>query len=348
MTVDDTHCPRRGPPFWGGAMSYDAQRSTYGRGSSAGRQGRFCFGHNGVILNVGGSFPGNRDRGAALPELFRFDRSLKRCPKEQDRERTELAAERIAVFRSWIPAERKMVVTAGNLPAGRSFRPPRRGSISRVPFPWMPLSMICPRPLLRNAERRDGLPREGSAFPLPERGGRRNRSLGNDAASQSTDVASGPESRRASRWGTGPPVRIPCGSWSREIPTVGSRIAPTARIRRCPGSEGRLSSRGGWPKRSRIERLSNISASSNRRMGGGVVSGARKKRFRGRKRPPEARSRFAGLRRGSFSSTRGSISGTSSTAMPAEMSPASGRWPRGIGTRRSPRSQTGSTPRGGS
>jgi len=89
-------------------MHYDAVRSTYGRGTDAGSQKFFAFGHNWVVLAVWAPLPWNRKRGLALPVLFRLYRSKKRCPKQMYRKRTEIAAELVRVFAGWLPAQRPM------------------------------------------------------------------------------------------------------------------------------------------------------------------------------------------------------------------------------------------------
>lgn len=111
VVVDDTLCHRSGPHLWGAAMHYDAARSTYGRRSSQGRQVRFSFGHNWVILSIWVPLPWNPDRGVALPVVFRLYRSRKRCPESEYSKRTQMAAEMIVLLRSWVPAQRKIVLT---------------------------------------------------------------------------------------------------------------------------------------------------------------------------------------------------------------------------------------------
>jgi hypothetical protein len=110
VIVDDTLCEKSGPHLFGAYMHYDAARSTYGRGTDKGRQKFFAFGHNWVMLAVWVPLPWIRTRGIALPLLFRLYRGKKRCPKEQYRKRTELAAELLKVFATWLPADRPLHV----------------------------------------------------------------------------------------------------------------------------------------------------------------------------------------------------------------------------------------------
>lgn len=108
VIVDDTLCHKGGPHLFGAYMHYDAARSTYGRGTDAGSQKFFAFGHNWVVLAVWVPLPWGRKRGLALPVLFRLYRSKKRCPKQKYRKRTALAAELVKIFASWLPAQRPM------------------------------------------------------------------------------------------------------------------------------------------------------------------------------------------------------------------------------------------------
>ena len=110
--VDDTLCKRGGPHFWGAAMHHDASRSTYGRHTSAGGKAAFAFGHNWVVLAVWVSCPWDRDRGLAVPILFRLYRGKKRCPVSEYRKRTDLAADMIEVLASWLSGNRILHVVA--------------------------------------------------------------------------------------------------------------------------------------------------------------------------------------------------------------------------------------------
>ncbi|MBI4564988.1 MAG: transposase [Planctomycetes bacterium] len=110
--IDDTLCHRSGPHLWGGGMHYDAARSTYGRGTSAGRKMFFAFGHNWVILSLWVPMPWNPRRGLAVPVLFRLYRSKKRCPAEDYKKRTELAAEMVRIVVSWLPKDKELRLAA--------------------------------------------------------------------------------------------------------------------------------------------------------------------------------------------------------------------------------------------
>ncbi|MHC4178289.1 MAG: IS701 family transposase [Planctomycetota bacterium] len=108
--VDDTLCHKSGPHIFGASMHFDAGKSTYGRGTSAGRKAFFAFGHNWVVLALWLPLPWDRERGLAIPILFRLYRSKKRCPERQYRKRTELAAELVHKLIDWLPADRQLEV----------------------------------------------------------------------------------------------------------------------------------------------------------------------------------------------------------------------------------------------
>jgi hypothetical protein len=104
--VDDTLCHRTGPHLFGAGMHHDAATSTYG--GSGGRRASFAFGHNWVVLSLWVPLPWNRERGLAVPVLFRLYRSKKRCSKAQYRKRTELAREMLELLCSWLPEDRSL------------------------------------------------------------------------------------------------------------------------------------------------------------------------------------------------------------------------------------------------
>lgn len=106
--VDDTLCRKGGPHFWGAGMHHDARDSTYGRFTSAARHVAFAFGHSWVILALWVPLPWGRDRGMAIPVLFRLYRSKKLSPESQYRKRTEFAAELIKILAEWIPEGRSL------------------------------------------------------------------------------------------------------------------------------------------------------------------------------------------------------------------------------------------------
>lgn len=110
VLVDDTLCRHGGPRIFGIAMHHDAVRSSYGRGTTARRATLFSCGHCWVVLAVRVPLPWDRDRGIAVPVLFRLYRSKKRCDKRSYRKRTELAAELVSLIESWIPAESRLSV----------------------------------------------------------------------------------------------------------------------------------------------------------------------------------------------------------------------------------------------
>ena len=106
--VDDTLCHRSGPHIFGAGMHHDASRSTYGRGSAAGRQVFFAFGQNWVVLAIRIPLPWDQLRGIAVPILFRLFRPKRRCPEGQYRKRTELAGELVGLLESWIPTGKRL------------------------------------------------------------------------------------------------------------------------------------------------------------------------------------------------------------------------------------------------
>ena len=113
ILVDDTLNSRTGPHIFGAGMHYDAARSTYGRGTAAGRKHFFTFGNNWTFLAVWVPLPWNRRRGIALPILFRLYQSKKRC-RGTYRKRTELALDMIRVLVEWIPQTRKVHLLGDN------------------------------------------------------------------------------------------------------------------------------------------------------------------------------------------------------------------------------------------
>ena len=112
LILDDTLCHKSGPHLFGAAMHYDTHASTYGRGTSQGRQSFFAFGHNWVVAAVWLPLPWNPARGLALPLLIRLYRSKKRCPAGRYRKRTEMAAELVKLVAGWLPAGRPLLVVA--------------------------------------------------------------------------------------------------------------------------------------------------------------------------------------------------------------------------------------------
>lgn len=110
--LDDTLCHRSGPHIFGGGMHHDASRSTYGRKSSAGRLAFFAFGQSWVVLAIRLPLPWDRQRGMAIPILFRLYRQKSRCPEGQYRKRTELGAELVGLLESWIPRGFRLFLAA--------------------------------------------------------------------------------------------------------------------------------------------------------------------------------------------------------------------------------------------
>lgn len=129
--LDDTLCRKTGPHLWGGGMHRDPLNSSYG--GAGGRTIKFAFGHNWVTLCVWIPLPWSKDRGLAIPVLWRFYRTKKRCPAKEYRKRTDLARELIAIFKTWLPARHVFLIVDAeygcrgivrDLPAGVSIVAP--------------------------------------------------------------------------------------------------------------------------------------------------------------------------------------------------------------------------------
>jgi len=114
--VDDTLCKKGGPHFFGAGMHHDASGSTCGRG----RRVRFAFGHNWVVLSVWLPCPWRAGRGWAIPLLLRLYRSKKRCPNNDHRKRTELAADLVRLLVSWLPEGHRLHLTGDGAYACRT------------------------------------------------------------------------------------------------------------------------------------------------------------------------------------------------------------------------------------
>jgi hypothetical protein len=163
--VDDTLSHRSGPQIFGAGMHYDTARSTYG--GAGGRQARFAFGHDWVVLSIWVPLPWNRTRGFSVPVLFRLYRPKRRCPKEAYRKKTELAGEMLRVLRSWLPADRTLHLTGDSEYACRTLL---RDFPAGVEFNG-PLSLNAALFELPPARRRGrGRPRrKGQQLPTPAR-----------------------------------------------------------------------------------------------------------------------------------------------------------------------------------
>jgi hypothetical protein len=108
--IDDTLCHRSGPHIFAGGMHHDASRSTYGRGTGAGRMAFFAFGQSWVVLALRVPLPWDSLRGICVPILFRLYRPKRRCPEGQYKKRTELALELVKLLESWIPGSYRLFV----------------------------------------------------------------------------------------------------------------------------------------------------------------------------------------------------------------------------------------------
>lgn len=127
--VDDTLCHKCGTQICGTGVHHDASRSSYNR------RGRritvFRFGHQWVVLALWLPCPWNRDRGWAVPVLFRLYRPKARCLAKLYRKRTELAAEMIALLASWLSPGRRLLVVGD---AAYCCKPVLRSLPPRVDF----------------------------------------------------------------------------------------------------------------------------------------------------------------------------------------------------------------------
>lgn len=112
--LDDTLCRKTGPHIWGAGMHHDAVASSYGRNTGHGRHVAFAFGHSWVILALWVPFPWSRERGVAIPILFRLYRSKKLSPSAEYRKRTLLAVELLQVLAAWTADTGRDVMVVGD------------------------------------------------------------------------------------------------------------------------------------------------------------------------------------------------------------------------------------------
>jgi hypothetical protein len=131
VVVDDTLSHRGGPHLWGAGMHHDASRSTYGRFTSAGRHIALAFGHCWVALAIWVPLPWNKQRGLAVPVLWRLYRAKKRCPEVDYRKKTQLAVELQKILVDWVPEQKKLHVVGD---AEYSSNPLVRHLLSGVTF----------------------------------------------------------------------------------------------------------------------------------------------------------------------------------------------------------------------
>ena len=145
-------------------MHHDGSRSTYGGGR--GRRPVLSFGHNWVVLSIWVPYPWNRERGVAVPLLFRLYRSPGRCPRAEYRKRSELARELLAALAPWLPEDRTLDLAADREYACRTLL---RDALDKLQFTGpMPLNaaLCVPGPL---PEQRMGRPRtKGHRTPSPK------------------------------------------------------------------------------------------------------------------------------------------------------------------------------------
>lgn len=101
FVIDDSLAKKRGKNIFGLGTHIDAVNSTRGWRI-------FAFGHCWVVLSIVVWFPWS-NRPWALPVAFRLYRQKKTIEAERDyKKKTELAAELIALLRSWAPDDRRL------------------------------------------------------------------------------------------------------------------------------------------------------------------------------------------------------------------------------------------------
>ena len=167
VIIDDTLCHKSGPHIFGAHMHYDASQSTYGRSVGGDRKTFFAFGHNWVVLALWITLPWNRNRGLAIPILFRLYRGKKRCPKRQYRKRTQLAVDLVNLFSSWLPTDRTMLLVGDAEYACETLV---RTLPERIAFagPMLINAALFDQPAAQEGIRR-GRPRvKGNRLPSPE------------------------------------------------------------------------------------------------------------------------------------------------------------------------------------
>ena len=130
VVIDDTRCRRSGPHLWGAGMHMDPLRSTYGR-RAVKRVVSTLFGHCWVVASLWVPLPWKPGAGIAVPVAARLYRPKKRCPEGDYYKLSELGGQLIALVRSRVPEERRVVVAADteyacnvvvrNLPPGVEF-----------------------------------------------------------------------------------------------------------------------------------------------------------------------------------------------------------------------------------
>ncbi len=164
--VDDTLCRKSGPHLWGAGMHHDARESTYGRFTSAAAHVAFAFGHSWVVFAIWVPLPWGKDRGMAIPVIFRLYRSKKLAPASLYRKRTELAAEMIKILAEWIPAGHTLHLLGDS---EYSSKPVVRDLPNSIHFTGsMPMNaaLFAPAPKYRGK----GRPRKkGKRLPSPEK-----------------------------------------------------------------------------------------------------------------------------------------------------------------------------------
>jgi hypothetical protein len=106
--VDDTLCAKSGRQVFGTGIHHDSARSVYG--GNGRRLEVLTHGHLWVVLAVWVPCPWQRQKGWAIPLLFRLYRSPQRCPKRCYRRRSQLAAELIARLADWRQPDQRLRV----------------------------------------------------------------------------------------------------------------------------------------------------------------------------------------------------------------------------------------------
>lgn len=110
IAVDDTLCRRTGRHVWGAGTHVDPLATIYKNDVRVAGKKAFAWGHSWVVLSLRVCPPWLEGPGFAVPLLARLYRAKRSCPREEYVKRTELAAEMIALFRSWVPKGREVHV----------------------------------------------------------------------------------------------------------------------------------------------------------------------------------------------------------------------------------------------
>lgn len=110
IAVDDTLCRRTGRHVWGAGTHVDPLTTIYKNDARVAGKKAFAWGHSWVVLSLRVCPSWFDGPGFAVPLLARLYRAKRSCPSEEYVKRTELAAEMVRLFRSWVPSGREVHV----------------------------------------------------------------------------------------------------------------------------------------------------------------------------------------------------------------------------------------------